>query len=227
MVGGRYKVGIGGRGELIEFLAKRFKTSVTNIRLDARIIKTFGLFKYTKKTTTEPVVVSNEPEEEYITIKTGDNNEFFTVLIHETSKFVAVSTFKPDSRLNRQHYVIASRLTEQHARQVIDDLILEIEGGGTCTATELERRLFPRRENRAGHFKFEGAEYPSKIAKMQLAFSEEDAEVLYEIFGAEFGLKPNAVKKSSEGERLLEKHGFDFLMKIFREYLEKTKESSN
>jgi hypothetical protein len=227
MVGGRHKVGTGGRGELVECLANRFKTSVTNIRLDGRIMSTFGVYKEDRKTTTEPVVVSNEPKKEYLTIKQGENNEYLTVLIHETSKFVAVSTFQPNPRLTREHYVVASRLPAPFAVKAIAEVLTEIEAGEICTAADLERRLFPRKENRPGHFKFERAEYPSKIVKMQLAFDEHDAEVLYEIFAAMSGLKPNAIRKSNEGNRFLEKHGFDCLMKIFREHLKKIKEGNN
>jgi hypothetical protein len=63
--------------------------------------------------------------------------------------------------------------------------------------------------------------------KLELAFSEDDAKVLYEVFGAEFGLRPLSVMKSSKGEHLLKERGFACFMKILREYLKNTKNNKN
>jgi hypothetical protein len=107
------------------------------------------------KTSSSLVGVSGEDEVNETFVIRSDDNQYISKIVFASDKSnTVVYTFEPHRKLTRYHYIIALRLGSYSARQAIDDLIIEIEAGKECSAAEFERRLFPRMENRRGHFKF-------------------------------------------------------------------------
>lgn len=224
LLGGRFKTANAGEGRtnITKMLAEKFNTSETNIKLDARIHQTFST-PVKIEIPAESVEVLAELDTNERLVTRSDKNEFFIDFIERSNKeenTVFVRSFIPHPKLTREHYVVAVRLDGHRAITAIEEAIIEAEAKRTYTAADMERKYFPRKEDRARHFRLYRSDLPQTTIKFEVTFDEMDGDIFCSALAKALLIPREGLMKGAASGRVVEQKGFEGFMQIMKKYLE-------
>jgi hypothetical protein len=217
--GGRGKKANGdGRNEFVKNKAAELGIKPTKLREDIRINEVFGQrFMAGKSGELEELsgvdkngvpykermsLVLSDTQTEKLkrkfpdfkqTIKQTADGEFVEdiAFVSNDNKIQYAAHFSPHPDLNRQHYVVISKLpTFEEAWEKEKEVIKRIEKGEDLTATKLNDELFVKSDNRGTFFKIQTRViYGAVSGNLELTLTEDDFKMLNEIVKLSLDIK--------------------------------------
>jgi hypothetical protein len=210
LIGGRGKKANGdGRNEFVKKWSEVLNIKPTKLREDMRITEVFGE-RFIKRQSgvlekipnedekgnahqRRPLFLDNYEREKIIrdsldveqTVKMSKDGEFIedVAFVFNGGEIRYAAHFSPHPKLNRQHYVVMSKLpTFDEAQSMEEEVIKRIEKGEDLTATKLNDELFVKSDKRGSYFKIQTRTIYGRVSgNLEFTLTEEDFKMLNEI----------------------------------------------